>query len=316
MRIVFLSRGQKTTNRGAENFVFELFQKLSKDHQVDIFSGKDADDLPKIINGKYQVVIPINGRLQSLKVSLGRAMGGYKMLITGHSGIGRDDIWNITVCRPDVFVALTGTMAKWAKNWSWGSQIVKIPNGIDLKKFSTDGEKTTIDLPRPIILCVGALTWYKHQEKLIEAVARLNTGSLLIIGEGKRKWELEKLGHQLLGNRFRLTSINYQDMPVIYRSCDLFSLPSWNREAFGLVYLEALASGLGVVAPNDESRQEIIGQAGILVNVDNTTLYAEAISKALKSDWSKKAKAQAEKFSWEFVANEYEKVLLNITGIK
>lgn len=309
MKILFLSRYQDKVNRGAETFVTELSKKLIEDFQVDIFSGNDADDVSKIIKGNYDVVIPMNGRMQSLKSSLGRIVGGYKVVITGQSGIGRDDIWNIVIAKPDIFVALTDQMAKWAKNWAWGSRIVKIPNGVDLTRFKPSGEKINFGMQRPIVLSVGALEWYKHHEKIISAMVKVD-GSLLIVGKGSKKQELESLGKKLLGDRIKIISAEYGDMPKIYRSCDLFTLPSWNREAFGIVYLEALASGLGVVAPDDSPRREIIGESGLFTNVDDEDKYGEAIQKALKIDWSKKARTQAEKFSWEKIAEEYKKLLL------
>lgn len=312
MKIVFLSRYQNKVNRGAENFVSELSKRLSRNHQVDILMGDNADSLKKVLDGEYDIVIPINGRLQSFKVSLARMIGGYKLLISGHSGIGRDDIWNIVVVRPDVFVALTDYMARWAKKWAWGSRIVKIPNGIDLIRFSPDGEKIKLDLPRPIIVSVGALVWYKYHDRVIRAVTKMGEGSLLIVGQGVGKGNLEKLGKELLGKRFKITAFDYNDMPKVYRSCDLFTLPSWGREAFGIVYLEALASGLGVVAPDDESRREIVGDGGLLTDVCSIAKYVETIRKALNINWSKKARAQAAKFSWERVANAYEKVMLDM----
>lgn len=290
----------------------ELSKRLSKKNTVDIFSGNDADNLSKVLTGGYDVVIPINGRLQSLKASLGRISGKYKLLISGHSGIGRDDIWNIAICKPDVFVALTDHMARWAKQWAWGSKVVKIPNGIDLEKFKPQGEKINLGLPKPIISSVGALTWYKHHEKVIKAVGRLGYGSVLIIGNGPEKQKLRELGNKIIGERFKIITLPYKDMPALYRSCNLFTLPSWNREAFGIVYLEALASGLGVVAPDDESRKEIVGDGGLFVKVDDLSAYAKSIKKALIFDWSKQARAQAEKFSWEKIARDYEELMLNI----
>lgn len=316
MRIIFLSRYQNTVERGAENFVSELTKRLSKNHRVDVLSSRDADDMLKVIKGDYDIVIPINGRLQSLKAFLGRVFGGYKLLITGHSGKGWDDIWNIAIAKPDVFVALTDSLADWAKQWAWGSRVVKINNGIDLDKFSPTGEKIKIDLPRPIILSVGALVWYKHHERVIRAVRELGEGSVLIVGEGEEKEKLERLGNKLLGKRFKIISLPFTDMPKVYRACDLFTLPSWDREAFGIVYLEALSSGLGVVAPNDESRREIIGDAGIFTDVNDPIEYAESIKKALTIDWSKKARAQANKFSWEKVAWEYEKLMLSLVNLR
>ncbi len=316
MRIVFLNRYQNNIERGAETFVRELSSRLSIKHEVDILVGKDADSLQKVLGGKYDVVIPINGRLQSLKVSLARIIGRYKLLITGHSGIGRDDIWNIAICKPDVFVALTDRMAKWAKGWAWGSRVLKIPNGIDLEKFNPGGEKINLGLPEPIILSVGALAWYKYHDRVIEAVSKMEEGSVLIIGKGPDKQKLEQLGEKLLGTRFKIMDLDYKDMPKIYRSCEIFTLPSWSREAFGMVYLEALASGLGVVAPDDSSRREIVGSGGLFADVGNITEYAETIKQALDIDWSKKARAQAERFSWETVAALYERLMLDMKRSK
>lgn len=326
MRIVFLSRYQNTSNRGVETFIKELTARLSKDHEVKVLTGADADDLRKIIKGKFDVVVPTNGRLQSLKVSLGRLIGGYKqslkfslrsnykVLISGHSGIGRDDIWNIVLGKPDVFVALTDYMADWAKKWAWGSKVVKICNGIDLNKFKPEGEKMEFGLPKPVILSVGALTWYKHHERVIEAVAKLGKGSVLIVGKGEDKEKLEILGKEKLGENFKLASSPYEDLPKIYRRADLFTLPSWEREAFGIVYLEAMASGLPVVAPDDLSRKEIVGDAGILVDTKDIEKYADAINKALQAEWNDKPRKQAEKFSWDIISKKYEDILKELAN--
>lgn len=308
MKILFLNRYQDQVERGAEVFVNELVNRLSKNHEVDVFSGKKADSIKAVLSGRYDIVVPINGGLQSLKVTLGKLIGGYKVLITGHSGIGRDDIWNIVVAKPDIFVALTNYMTDWAKRWAWGSKVVKIPNGIDLNKFSPNGVKVNINLPKPIILSVGALVWYKHHEKIIDAVANMEFGSLLIAGEGPLRDDLKKRAEKKLPGRFMISQFRNDEMPKVYRSCDLFTLPSWDREAFGIVYLEALASGLGVIAPNDSSRKEIIGEGGSLINVDDISLYSQTLLKALNTDWQKKARIQAEKFSWEKIAKQYEDV--------
>ena len=314
MKVVFLSRYQNTVNRGAETFVFELSKRLSKNFRVDIFKDSDADNINDIIKGNYDIVIPMNGRMQSLKTSLGRIIDGYKLLITGQSGIGKDDIWNILL-KPDVFVALTEYQKQWAKKWAWGSKVVKIPNGIDLEKFSPTGNKIELDLQGPIILSVGALTRYKYHDRVIKAVAKMSRGSLLIVGDGPEKNKLEGLGQRFLNKRFKIIKMSYKDIPAVYRSCDLFTLPSWDREAFGIVYLEALASGLGIVAPDDSTRREIVGDAGLFIDVTDSTKYKEAIEKALEIDWLKKARTQAQKFSWDKVADLYEKTLKDLFAV-
>lgn len=304
MKIVFLSRYQNTTERGAEVFVKELTSHLSKAIEVEVLSGGDADNLAKVFCLNPDIVVPINGRLQSFKVSLGRLIKPYKMIISGHSGMGRDDWWNILV-RPNVFVALTEAMKRWALPRSLGVKIAKIPNGIDLERFNPQGAKIDLTLPRPIILSVGALTKHKHHERTIRAVANLDRGSLLILGKGEEESALLSLGKELLGERFSIKSFDYSQMPDLYRSVDLFTLLSWDREAFGIVYLEAMASGLAVVAPLDDSRQEIVGDGGILVNVEDLSATSQAIKQALEINWKNKPRAQAEKFAWTRIADIY-----------
>ncbi len=309
LRILFLCRDLGVVNRGVETYVLELSKRLSKEFTVEVLTGKDSDDFSKITSGKFDLVIPTNGRLQALKASLGRLKGRYKTLISGQAGPGRDDIWNITVTTPDIFVALTDFELNWAKKFAWKSKLIKIPNGVDLEKFRP-GSKASLDLPRPIILSVGALTWYKHHEKTIEAMKKLDEGSLLIIGAGPKKEELLEQGKALLNEgRLKIMEANFSEMPLYYRSSDLFTLPSWDREAFGIVYVEAMASNLPVVAPNDSPRREIVGDAGILTDVSDPVKYAKAIKEAINLNWQNKPRMQAENFSWDKVSKKYEEVI-------
>jgi hypothetical protein len=91
MKIAILSRYQQTNQRGVESFVTELTKRLPKDWEVDVLTGAKSDSFSKMIHGDYQIVMPLNGRMQSLKASIGRLLVGYKLVIGGHSGIGRDD---------------------------------------------------------------------------------------------------------------------------------------------------------------------------------------------------------------------------------
>lgn len=312
MKIVFLSRYQDTIFRGAETFVRELKRELSQRHEVSILSGGKADSLSEILKGDYQIVVAVNGGMQSLKASLGRLRKNYKLVISGQAGIGRGEIFNLAVTKPDLYVALTQAMFKWAKGWAWGSRVVKIPNGVDLNKFKPEGERLDFKLKKPVILSIGALVWYKCHERTIKAMSLLDKGSLLLVGDGPQKEKLESLGKKLLGDRFKIVQADYEDLPEIYRAADLFVLPSWDREALGIVYLEAMASGLGIVAPKDPVRNEIIGDAGILTDVSDPKKYAQAIAQALTMDWTTKALNQAKKFSWEKIAREYEDAFMKL----
>lgn len=315
MRITILSRYQGVIERGAETFVQELSLRLRKSHDIVILSGKDADSLKAIIRSRPELVIPINGRFQSLKASLLRIFWGYKLLISGLSGIGKDDIWNLCI-RPNVFVALTERSESWARKISFGVKVIKIPMGVDIDKFKPNGGNINLDLEKPIILSIGALEWYKHHEKTIEAVSRLKKGSLVIVGNGSEENNVVKLGEDKLGKRFMNIHLGFSDLPKIYRSADLFVLPSWDREAFGIVYLEAMASGLPIVAPDDPTRREIIGDAGILVDVSNPEDYSKSIIEALSRKWGDIPRKQAAKFSWDNVANQYDEILRTFERIK
>lgn len=310
LRIVFLCRDFGKINRGVETHVGELSKRLSQKFDVEILNGTEADNLSKVIRGRFDLVIPTNGRLQALKVSLGRLAGRYKTLIAAHAGIGRDEVWNL-LTKPDVYVALTSAQLNWAKRFSFGIKMVKIPNGIDLVKFNPKGGKKSFGIQSPIILSAGALEWYKHHDLAIRAVARVPKGSLLIAGEGSQKNILEKLGKQLLGEkRFKIIKADYSEMPEIYRSANLFTLPSWDREAFGIVYLEAMSSNLPVIAPDDLSRREIIGSAGIFTDIFNVDRYAVAIQNALNRNWENLPREQAKKFSWDKIAKDYEDLVI------
>src|SRR5258708_10778168 len=301
LKILFLSRFVEKVNRGVETYVQELSSRLAKFHHVEVFGGSDADNLNRILDQKWDLIIPTNGRLQSFKASVGRLFGQYTIFISGQAGIGRDDLWNIVACAPDVYIALTDFEKKWAEKWAWHTKVIKIPNGVDLNRFKPKLKKGSQK-----VISVGALEWYKHHEYTIRAIERLNDVSLLIIGSGPEDQKLRQMGKTLLGeSRFEIKEASFAMMPQIYQEGDLFVLPSWDREAFGIAYVEAMATNLAVVAPNDPPRKEIIGSAGILTQVSDPVIYADAIYRALHEDWKDLPRRQAEQFSWDKISNQY-----------
>lgn len=263
--------------------------------------------------GQFDVIVPTDGGWEKPICWLLKILKGTKILVTGQSGPGYDDRWNL-FWWPDVFVALTSKAEKWAKSVS-GVKVVKIPNGVDLEKFSPKVEPLKIDLPKPIIICASALTPSKRIDLTIQAVAKLQDVSLLVVGDGDQKEYLENLGEKLLGKRFALRSVKYEEMPQVYRSADLFTMVSASSEAFGIVYVEAMASGLPVVVTDDEIRHEIVDEAGLFVDPTNIESYVETLKKALKTDWDDKPRKQAEKFSWNKIAKKYEVVMKNFPGV-
>lgn len=270
---------------------------------------------PILWKENFDIIIPTNGGWQSFLVRVLSLLKGSKMVIVGHSGRGWDDRFN-SWCFPNTFITLTQSATRWVKKTNPFIKVVHIPNGVNLNRFNPQGEKLLVKLKKPIILCASALVPSKRIDLVVRAVGKLDHYNLLVVGGGELEEELDNLGKKLFGDRFLLTKLPYHQMPKVYRSADIFALTSWHSEAFPLVYLEALASNLPVVATDDEVRREIVGDAGILVNPENTDSLAQAISKALTTKWNGKPRKQAEKFNWDKIVKEYEKVFNEVVGQK
>jgi glycosyltransferase involved in cell wall biosynthesis len=336
MKIAFLNLYQKTTERGSETFVSELSKRLKSRHEVEIISGSEKliarwpilwrafldpsglivfwftiRTLPKLWKEKYNIVVPLNGGWQPALVRILTWLYGGKMVISGQSGKGWDDRNNLW-CFPDYFLGLSTRLSDWARRANPFVRVSYIPNGVDLGRFTPDGREMDFGLERPIILAVGALTADKRLDLTIKAVARLKNASLVICGKGELENDLLGMGKNLLGKRFKLTSVPFDSMPDVYRSANLFTLPSAWFRSFEIVLVEAMATNLAVVANRDPIRQEIVENGGILVDPTDTRAYAEALKKALKKDWGEIPRKQAEKFSWDYIADKYEDLFLSL----
>jgi glycosyltransferase involved in cell wall biosynthesis len=289
----------------------KFFRRFFLDYSSLLIAWSMIKFARRFLKEEYDVVIPTNGGWQVALVRIMTWIKGEKMVVVGHAGIGWDERNNLWAF-PDLFIAISQRAQDWANH---AMPIVKtrvIENGINLEKFTPDGEKAEIKLDRPIYLGVGAFIQNKRQELLIDAVSKLEKGSLLLIGEGPRKEMLEKQGKEKLGDRFKLINVDHKIIEKYYRACDVFSLPVWEREAWGLVFLEAMACGKPVVTTNDEIRKYIIDDAGILIDPTDTDVYAESLRYAVKMKWYDKPRKQAEKFGWDIVAKQYDKVFCEL----
>jgi glycosyltransferase involved in cell wall biosynthesis len=117
--------------------------------------------------------------------------------------------------------------------------------------------KQALDLPRPIFLCVGRVA----VEKNLEALLGLDLpGSTVIVGDGPARAALERrYPHaHFLGER------HGEGLAEIYASADVFVFPS-RTDTFGIVLIEAMASGLPVAAFPVPGPIDVVGaQAGVL----------------------------------------------------
>lgn len=331
MKVAFLSFYQGFVNRGVETFVSETSKRLNADiktYQAEkITNIHDTSDtlprkfflddqslkilfftvkiFPDLIKNKYDIILPTNGGWQTLLCKIACIFTGAKLVVSGQSGKGFDDRWNLLM-HPDLFIALSGPAENWAKKYS--KNVIKIPNGVDLNKFNPGIKPAQIPLKRPIVLCVSALTAQKRIPLLIHAIASKNKFSLIVIGQGSKeeKEKINHLGKSFLGDRFLLIEVRHSEIAPYYKACDVFTLPSSSSEAFGIVLVEAMACGLPVVATCDDVRKEIVGDVGVLVDPANTEEYSKALEVALNTKWGNKLRLQAENFSWDKIAKNYE----------
>jgi 1,2-diacylglycerol 3-alpha-glucosyltransferase len=148
-------------------------------------------------------------------------------------------------------------------------------NGVDLDVFSPgqadESLRRRYALPsgRPLILSVGRLSPEKRADVLIEAVARqeVTDAVLALAGSGPDEERLRALAARLgVSDRVRfLGFIPGTDLPGLYRLADVFAIAS-EAELQSLVTMEAMASGLPVVAVNAGALGELVhaGENGFL----------------------------------------------------
>lgn len=141
---------------------------------------------------------------------------------------------------------------------------------------------------RPIVLFVGRLIYYKGADVLVRAMARVDA-DLVMIGRGPLLPELQELAEASgIADRVRFSDpVDDDELVAWYHAADVFCLPSVARsEAFGLVQLEAHASGTPVVSTTLTTGVPFVnpnGVTGLTVPPGDADALADALD-ALVSD--------------------------------
>ena len=205
-------------------------------------------------------------------------------------------------------------------------KVVVAPNGLDFEIFEREAnvpefrKKHGVD--GPLILFVGRITKHKGIQFLIEAAPSIlkefPTARFMIVGEDYGYLEnltkmVEKLG---IGNHvIFLSGLSQDEIVQAYKSADIFVLPS-TLEAFGLVVVEAMASGTPVVASNYGGIRCLVrdGVNGFLFEVENVPDLASKILVLLRNEelgkaFATKAVSQAkEQYSIQHTTDELLRV--------
>ena len=187
-----------------------------------------------------------------------------------------------------------------------------IPNGMDARRFVPGlGDRVQFGIPEgvPVVLMASAPIPSKHVPAGVRSVARLPGVHLVVAGDGPLGAEVDALATRLMPGRFMRFTTSMDRMPALYRSANAF-LHLSRDEAFGNVYVEAMASGLPVVAHDYPTARWILGDQGLLVDTSIEDLTVEALRAALAAPACPDARhAAAERFDWPRVGGLYEEFL-------
>jgi phosphatidylinositol alpha-mannosyltransferase len=244
---------------------------------------------------------------------------------TGGGGVLQDtfrDFLSGVVSRLDARIAVSKTAAQTAADYFPGHYEV-IPNGVDVERFhpgvapfAEERERDRVNL-----LFVGRLDPRKGLHYLIEAMPEITARTngrvrLLVIGDSYLRPRFEASVPSSVRDRVRfLGHVPLGDLPRWYRTGDIFISPASGNESFGIVLLEAMASGCPVVASDIPGYRSVVvpDENGIAVPPGNVAALAAAISSlALDPErrqlLAQRGRQRAQEFAWPRVTDRIEAV--------
>ena len=170
-----------------------------------------------------------------------------------------------------------------------------------------------------VVACVGTVQPRKHIERVIEAFVRAGAAgegwTLAIAGRIRPHYAPPWLGALPAGARF-LGPLADHELRALY-AASAIAMNASEYEGFGLTVLEAMASGCAVVAVDNTSIPEVVGDAGVLVAASDAALLADALGTLLRDPERRAAlgaaaRRRAATFTWEETARRtrtvYEEV--------
>lgn len=164
-------------------------------------------------------------------------------------------------------------------------------------------------LHRPYVLWTGTIEPRKNLPVLVEAFSRMEVEGLDLVLAGPAGWneDLRRLVGPDLRDRVRaLGFVPPAELRALYAGARVFCLPSI-REGFGLPVLEAMAQGTPVVTSAGTATEEVVGEAGLVVDpadVDGLTRAIERVvtDESLARRLGEMGRARAATFSWRRTA--------------
>lgn len=208
-----------------------------------------------------------------------------------------------------------------------------IPMGIDPDRYA-GSRSVPEDVPQegPVILSVGRLIDWKGTRYLVDAMPQVlrafPAARLIIAGTGPEEPALRRQVHEIGIDHAVFFSgiVDTRDLPSLYRSADVFVLPSvtrkGNTEALGVVLLEAMAAGCPVIGSDTGGISDIVadGENGFLVPEQRPDLLAERIvciisDSTLRDRFQKNGLATVrDRFSWDRISDMFSEAYEEAAG--
>lgn len=209
------------------------------------------------------------------------------------------------VRRPDTIVLTVSDFSR-ARIAEWAevdpARISSVGNGVD-SSFTPEGRR--IERSRPYVLNVGNTKPHKNLANLLTAMASLPDVDLVLSAVPDHS--LIERAHRLhMADRLVfLSGIAESELPAWYRGASAVAIPSL-YEGFGLPALEGMASGVPVVTSLGGALEEVVGDAGVLVDPTEVESIRDGLERALSDDslrvrLATTGPAQAQGFQWDEV---------------
>ncbi len=200
-------------------------------------------------------------------------------------------------------------------------RIIVIAEGVD-ERFTPSADAAPVrgrhGLTRPYVLAVGTASARKNPEALAAvAVALAERGVDLVLAGSGRGYLREEPAAGAAPVR-RLGYVEEEDLPGLYAGADAFLMPSL-YEGFGLPCLEAMASGVAVVATDAGALPETCGDAALLIGARETRGLVEAVLRVLDDEELRRrliaeGRARASGFGWDRAAARLDAALASLLG--
>ncbi|HVV30549.1 MAG TPA: glycosyltransferase family 4 protein [Mycobacteriales bacterium] len=213
-------------------------------------------------------------------------------------------------------------------------RLVQVASGVDPAVFRPDSDGAQVRsrhglTGRPVVVCVSRLVARKGQDALIRALPairrRVPDAALLLVGGGPYRSTLERLvrEHDVAEHVVLTGSVPQEELAAHYAAGDVFAMPCRSRggglevEGLGIVYLEASATGLPVVAGDSGGAPDAVlpGETGEVVDGRDVAAVAAAVGGLLadptrSAAWGARGRAWVqERWQWSAIAARFRDVL-------